>query len=192
MLIVSLSFNRVSIPRSGVHLKTNKENTIYVNPQKGYMESAEALESSGNYLKATRESQGLSLNEVAQATRIREAVLRALEEGKYEDLPHLYVKGFLRAYAGYLGLDPNEVILHQQKYIKNLPPSNGKVQRQHPVPRKRRVDVKLLVIFISVLFLIALLVYASYKLLPQVFPPLRVDESSPYSSSSGPSMETSA
>ena len=148
------------------------------------MEQAEAIESPGKYLKTRRESQTLSLNKVAKETRIRKAILGAIEEDKYEDLPQLYVKSFLSAYAACLGLDPNEVILIHQKYVKNLPTSKGKDSRHQPVPRKRRVNVRLLVIFVSILFLIALLVYASFKLLPRVFPSLRAEESSPSSSSS--------
>ena len=151
------------------------------------MEPAEAIESPGKYLKTRRESQKLSLKEVAHATRIREVILRGIEEDKYEDLPYLYVKSFLSAYAGCLGLDPNEVILLHQKYVENLLPSKGKVLRHQPVPRKRRVNVRLLVIFISGLFLAALLVYASFKLLPRVFPSLRTEKSRPSSSSSVPS-----
>ena len=151
------------------------------------MEPAEAIESPGQYLKTRRESRKLSLNQVAQETRIREAILRSMEEDKYEDLPHLYVKSFLSAYAACLGLDPNEVILLHKEYIKNLPRLKGKVPRHQPVPRKRRVNVRLLVISVSVLVLIAFLVYASFKLLPGFFHSSRTEGSSPSSSSSGPS-----
>ncbi len=167
--------------------KTGDNDSSKTFPRKGYMEPAEAIESPGKYLKTRRESQKLSLNKVAKETRIREVILRGIEEDKYEDLPYLYVKSFLSAYAGCLGLDPNEVILLHQKYVENLLPSKGKVLRHQSVPRKRRVNVRLLVIFISVLFLAALLVYASFKLLPRVFPSLRTEKSRPSSSSSVPS-----
>ncbi len=111
----------------------------------------------------------LSLTQVAQATRIREAILKALEEDKYEDLPYLYVKSFLSAYAGCLGLDPNEVILLHEKYVKNLTPSKGQVSKHRPVSGKRRVNARLLVIVVSALLIAALLVFASFKLLPRFF-----------------------
>jgi transcriptional regulator with XRE-family HTH domain len=144
------------------------------------MESTEAIESAGKYLKTKRESQRLSLNEVAKETRIREAILRAIEEDSYEDLPHLYVKSFLSAYARCLGLDPNEVILLHQKYVKNLPPSKGKVLRHQPVRRTKRVSLRLLVIFISALVFAALVVYASIKLPPRFFPSLWTEKQSPH------------
>ncbi len=136
------------------------------------MEPAETIESPGKYLKTKRESQRLSLTRVAKETRIREAVLKGIEEDKYEDLPPLYVKSFLSAYAECLGLDPNDVILLHQKYGKNLAPSKRKILRHQSDLKKRRVNFRILVIFISVLILIALLVYTSIELLPRFFPSL--------------------
>ncbi|MGA2468773.1 MAG: helix-turn-helix domain-containing protein, partial [Thermodesulfobacteriota bacterium] len=91
------------------------------------MEPAEEVESPGKYLKAKRESQRISLRQVADATRIREAVLRAIEEDRYEDLPHIYVKSFLSAYAKRLGLDPTDVIMLHQKYAEKLSFSKSRV-----------------------------------------------------------------
>jgi len=131
----------------------------------GETQSPETTELPGKYLKAKRESQGISLREVADATRIREAVLRAIEEDRYEDLPHLYVKSFLSAYAKYVGLDPTDVIMLHEKPLKNPPLLKGWVLKYQSVPRKKRGNVRLLVISISVALLIALIVYISFKLL---------------------------
>jgi cytoskeletal protein RodZ len=131
----------------------------------GETQSRETTESPGKYLKAKRESQKISLREVADATRIREAVLRAIEEDRYEDLPHLYVKSFLSAYAKYVGLDPTDVIMLHQKPVENLSLSKGWVLKYQSVPREKRVNVRFLVISISVVLLIALIVYISFKLL---------------------------
>ena len=50
--------------------------------------------------------QGLELAELEQATKIRAKYLRALEDEEFDLLPaQTYVKGFLRSYAEYLGLD---------------------------------------------------------------------------------------
>jgi len=129
------------------------------------MEPAEEIESPGKYLKAKRESQRISLRQVADATRIREAVLRAIEEDLYEDLPHIYVKSFLSAYAKRLGLDPTDVIMLHQKYAEKLSFSKSQVSKHPPASRRKRVNVRLLVISISVALLIAVIVYASFRLL---------------------------
>jgi cytoskeleton protein RodZ len=60
----------------------------------------------GNSLREARLRQGLDFPEIEQATKIRGKYLRALEEEQFDVLPaQTYVKGFLRSYADYLGLD---------------------------------------------------------------------------------------
>ena len=131
----------------------------------GEIQFPEMGESPGKYLKAKRESQRISLREVADATRIREAVLRAIEGDRYEDLPYIYVKSFLSAYAKCLGLDPNDVIMLHQRYVEKLSLSKGQGSKLPSATPRRRVNVRLLVISISVALLIAVIVYVSFKLL---------------------------
>ena len=65
----------------------------------------------GQLLREAREQKGVSLEEVEEATRIRQKFLQALEEEDYGALPaETYVKGFLRTYATYLELDPEELM----------------------------------------------------------------------------------
>jgi hypothetical protein len=60
----------------------------------------------GSSLREARLRQGLDFPEVEQATKIRGKYLRALEDEQFQLLPaETYVKGFLRSYAEYLGLD---------------------------------------------------------------------------------------
>jgi cytoskeletal protein RodZ len=121
-------------------------------------------------LKTKRDSQRISLRQVADATRIREAVLSAIEEDRYEDLPHIYVKSFLSAYAKCLGLNPTEVIMIHQKYVKKLSFSKSQVSKHPSAFRRKRVNVQLLVISISALLFAVIVAYASFKLLHWVLP----------------------
>ena len=60
----------------------------------------------GNSLREARYRQQLELSDVELATKIRARYLQALEEENFDALPaQTYVKGFLRTYADYLGLD---------------------------------------------------------------------------------------
>src|SRR5207253_262178 len=60
----------------------------------------------GNSLREARLRQHLEFPQVEQATKIRGKYLRALEEEQFDVLPsQTYVKGFLRTYAEFLGLD---------------------------------------------------------------------------------------
>jgi len=60
----------------------------------------------GNSLREARERQGLDYGEVELATKIRAKYIRALEDEEFEILPSAtYIKGFMRSYAEFLGLD---------------------------------------------------------------------------------------
>ena len=60
----------------------------------------------GEILQEARRERGLSLHEVEQATKIRKRYLEGLEREDYCVLPDaVYVQGFLKTYANYLGLD---------------------------------------------------------------------------------------
>ena len=62
-------------------------------------------------LVAARERKGVDLVRAERETKIRLRYLSALENGEYRDLPGaVYTKGFLRNYALYLGLDPEDVL----------------------------------------------------------------------------------
>jgi len=113
------------------------------------------MESLGKYLKAERELRNLSLEETAKFTKIRKQFLKAIEEDRYELLPPaIYVKGFLTIYAKYLGLDPHDIVLRYQNYLKSLtisPPLE--LQQQIPTPKKRvRPWVFFILVFAIILF----------------------------------------
>ncbi len=60
----------------------------------------------GNSLREARLRREIEFAEAEFGTKIRGKYLRALEDERFELLPsHTYVKGFLRSYAEYLGLD---------------------------------------------------------------------------------------
>ncbi len=60
----------------------------------------------GSVLAAKRKAAGHTLEEAAEQTRIRKTYLESLEANRFDDLPgRAYVVGFVKVYAGYLGLD---------------------------------------------------------------------------------------
>lgn len=60
----------------------------------------------GSTLREARKRRKVELSEVEAATKIRRAYLRAIEADDWEALPgDAYARGFVRTYAGYLGLD---------------------------------------------------------------------------------------
>lgn len=61
-------------------------------------------------LREARQAKGLTLEELAAATKISLKVLKAMETGDFEVLPQTYIKGFLRTYAREVGLDAAAIV----------------------------------------------------------------------------------
>jgi cytoskeleton protein RodZ len=59
----------------------------------------------GRILKERRMAQGLELSEVARKTCISCHYLKAMEEGRFQAVPRVFDKGYLKIYAALLGLD---------------------------------------------------------------------------------------
>ena len=65
----------------------------------------------GETLRRARSAKGITLEDAERVTRIPRKYLEALELENFGILPApVYARGFLRSYAGYLGLDPNDLL----------------------------------------------------------------------------------
>ena len=65
----------------------------------------------GQRLQREREMRGITLEEIATSTKIGTRSLRALEEEDFDQLPGgIFNKGFVRAYAKYLGIDEEQAV----------------------------------------------------------------------------------
>jgi hypothetical protein len=84
----------------------------------------------GNSLREARLRQGVEYSDAERVTKIRPKYLRALEEEQFDSLPaQTYVKGFLRTYAEFLGLDG-------QLYVDEY--NSRYVSREEDVPFRPR------------------------------------------------------
>jgi len=65
----------------------------------------------GQYLRDSRESLRIPLEQAARSLHIRPKYLRALESGKLDDMPgKAYIRGYIKNYADYLGLNAEETV----------------------------------------------------------------------------------
>lgn len=72
----------------------------------------------GEKLKETRESMGISIDEVAQDLKIRPSQIEKMESGNREAFKDVfYLKMFIKNYAKYLGLDEDEIIEEFNDYL---------------------------------------------------------------------------
>src|SRR2546430_9564379 len=69
------------------------------------------LASFGEELRREREIRGISLKEIADATKISKRFLEAIERNDHKTLPApVFTRGFVREYAKYLGLNAEEMV----------------------------------------------------------------------------------
>ena len=117
-------------------------------------------------LLAARERKGVDLYRAERDTKIRARYLAALERGDYRELPgNVYTKGFLRNYALYLGLDPEDVLLQWRRERgdpKDKDPAASLAAAPRPIaaPRKGLTFSPSLVVF--ALLLAAVLAFGGY------------------------------
>jgi hypothetical protein len=100
----------------------------------------------GNSLREARERQGLEYPQIELATKIRAKYIRALEDEHFEVLPTgTYIKGFLRSYAEFLGLDGQ---LYVDEYnSRNVVESfDDMPQRRPPRRHERSVEKKVVLL----------------------------------------------
>ncbi|MCI0346808.1 MAG: helix-turn-helix domain-containing protein [Chloroflexi bacterium] len=137
------------------------------------MESALTL---GERLVAARERKGVDLYRAERDTKIRMRYLTALERGDDRDLPGaVYTKGFLRNYATYLGLDPDEILRQWRKEHGEFVQSTVVVAPPRPLvqqPRALTFSPSVVVAALMTLGVIAFGVYLSLQLLRFARPPL--------------------
>jgi cytoskeletal protein RodZ len=124
---------------------------------------AEPTPSLPERLLAGRERKGVDLYRAERDTKIRARYLAALERGDYRELPGaVYTKGFLRNYALYLGLDPDDVLLQwrRERGDPKEPQQQISVPRPLVAPRQGLTFSPSLVVF--ALLSVAVLAFAAY------------------------------
>lgn len=73
----------------------------------------------GERLQAARMAQGLDLESVAEATKLRASLIAAIEAGDFDVFGgDAYVRGHLRAIAMVVGLDPEDIV---DQYVRENP-----------------------------------------------------------------------
>jgi len=88
----------------------------------------------GERLQREREMRGITLEEIAEATKIGTRSLRALEEQDFDKLPGgIFNKGFVRAYSKYLGIDEDQSVADYVTAV-NEAQSAGKLTRPEYAP----------------------------------------------------------
>jgi Helix-turn-helix domain len=120
----------------------------------------------GNSLREARERQGLGYPEIELATKIRGKYIRALEEEDFTAIPgDAYIRGFLRTYSEYLGLDGDVYVEeYASRFLTSwrdeLPP---RPQRRRVRPHHRRFERRAVVLVLAGIALVTALVFVAWR-----------------------------
>jgi hypothetical protein len=119
----------------------------------------------GNSLREARLRQNLELTEAELATKIRGKYLRALEEEQFDVLPaETYVKGFLRTYAEWLGLDGQLYVdEYNSRYVTGEDELPYRPRRSRATSVRRRSDSKGVVYALAGIAVVTALVIVAWR-----------------------------
>jgi cytoskeleton protein RodZ len=121
----------------------------------------------GNSLREARERQGLGYPEIELATKIRAKYIRALEEEDFTSIPgDAYIRGFLRTYADYLGLDSDVYVdEYASRFITSwrdeLPP---RPERRRVPRRERPFERRAVLLVLAGIVVVTALVFAAWQI----------------------------
>jgi len=137
------------------------------------------LASFGEELRREREIRGISLKEIADATKISKRFLEAIERNDHKTLPApVFTRGFVREYAKYLGLNAEEMVnrynyaaagddrIEKSAHLDRLvapppPPLKEKPRTPRGIPPPyARIDRNLVITFVIVALLVAISYWA--------------------------------
>ena len=129
----------------------------------------------GTSLREARLRQGLDFPELEQGTKIRAKYLRALEDEQFDVLPaQTYVKGFLRSYAEYLGLDGQLYVdEYNSRFVVGEEEQPFRPRRAAPQPRGVQVQSRVVLLtLLGIAAVTALVIVAWTRGEPQKVPPV--------------------
>ena len=118
----------------------------------------------GSLLRERRREKGLSIEQIAEITKIRAEYLEALENSVYSVFPSaVYLKGFLKNYAKYLGISPDHALAlyRRENIIKTPIKRNDFVEKVREKVSKVTVTPNKVILLITGILLISLLIYLS-------------------------------
>jgi cytoskeleton protein RodZ len=74
----------------------------------------------GEFLRYERELRGITIEQVASATKVGVRTLHALEADHYSELPAKpFIRGFVNSYCRFIGLDSKELLARFDDYINS-------------------------------------------------------------------------
>ncbi|MGM0846696.1 MAG: RodZ domain-containing protein [Bacillota bacterium] len=127
----------------------------------------------GTRLREARETNGYSLDDLQNMTKIQKRYLMGIEEGNYEMMPgKFYVRAFIKQYAEAVGLDPDMIF---DQYPNDIPVTNSndlpelsRVQSRKPVSESSSKVLNIIPKILVALFVVGAVFVVWYLLQNQI------------------------
>jgi cytoskeletal protein RodZ len=119
----------------------------------------------GRYLRRQRELRGLSLEDVARATKVPPTLLDALEEGQAERFPErVFLVNYVRSYASAVGLSADEALNRFDEIPGTGPPEPFDPVALEVVRRERAISLLWVTLAGALLVVAGLAIKVMYEL----------------------------
>ena len=101
------------------------------------------MPSFGEKLKLEREKRKITLEQISNSTKIGTRMLQALEEDRFNQLPGgIFNKGFVRAYARFVGLDEDQMVADYLEASGDAPPVSTEIAPQEDGNRENAENLR--------------------------------------------------
>lgn len=101
------------------------------------------MPSFGEKLKLEREKRKITLEQISNSTKIGTRMLQALEEDRFNQLPGgIFNKGFVRAYARFVGLDEDQTVADYLEASGDAPPVSTEIAPQEDGARENAENLR--------------------------------------------------
>jgi cytoskeleton protein RodZ len=118
----------------------------------------------GSRMRQAREQRGVSLRQIAEATKISASVFEALERNDISRLPGgIFSRAFVRSYAAEVGVDPEQTV---REFLAQFPHENVTAGSPHVLiddRDRRRLNPRAVMIVGTLVLVVAVILFWSLK-----------------------------
>ena len=120
----------------------------------------------GSRMRQVREQKGVSLRQIAEATKISVSTLEALERNDISRLPGgIFSRGIVRSYAAEIGVDPEQTV---REFLSQFPHESVTAGSPHVLIDdgsldRRRLDPRAVMIVATIVLVAAAILFWSLK-----------------------------
>jgi cytoskeleton protein RodZ len=117
------------------------------------MENIDSLKIARKLLKSKREELSLSIEDICRELKLDKKIIKNIESGNFSNFKsYLFLKGYIKNYADFLGIDINLPESRYKKKYKNLNKSRKKESKKKYLNKNKYLFILLIFILLSILF----------------------------------------